>query len=41
MPINSSVVEFILKNNYIFNNISFALKPQIIKTLPKSDMAIV
>ena len=41
IPINSSVVETILKNNYIFNNISLALKPQVIKILPKLDMVIV
>jgi len=41
MPINSSIVETILKENHIFNNISFTSKPQVIKMLSKSDMAIV
>lgn len=40
-PINSIVVEIILKNNYIFNNISLASKPHIVKVSPKSDMTIV
>jgi len=39
--INSSVVKIILKNNYIFDNISLASKPHIIKVSPKSDMTIV
>ena len=37
----SSDVETILKQNHIFNNISLASKPRVIKVLPKSDMAIV
>ena len=41
IPINSSVVETILKNNHIFNNIFLASKPQIIKALPKSNIVIV
>ena len=41
MLINSSVVETILKNIYIFNNVSFAFKLQVIKALPKSNMTIV
>ena len=41
MPINSSMVETILKNNHIFNNISLASKPQVIKVLPKLDITIV
>ena len=36
-----SDVETILKQNHIFNNISLASKPRVIKVLPKSDMAIV
>jgi len=39
--INTSIVKSILKNNYIFNNISLTLKPQVIKTLSKLDMTIV
>ena len=34
-------VETILKQNHIFNNISLASKPRVIKVSPKSDMAIV
>ena len=41
IPINSSVVETILKNNHIFNNISLASKPQVIKVLPKLNIAII
>ena len=33
-PMNSSVVETIIKNNHIFNNILLALKFQVIKILP-------
>jgi len=39
--INASIIESILKNNYIFNNVSLTLKPQVIKILPKSDIAII
>jgi len=35
------VVEDILKKNYIFNNISLASKPRVIKVSLKSDMAII
>ena len=34
-------IKTILKQNHIFDNISLASKPQIIKVSPKSDMAIV
>ena len=34
-------VETILKQNHIFDNISLASKPRVIKVSPKSDMAIV
>lgn len=37
----SSDVETILKQNHIFNNISLASKPRVIKVSPKSDIAIV
>jgi len=36
-----SDVETILKQNHIFDNISLASRPRIIKVSPKSDMAIV
>jgi len=39
--INSSMIETILKSNYIFNNVSLTSKPQVIKVSSKSDMAIV
>ena len=41
MPISADVVEMIIRNNHIFNNITVALKPRIIKVLPKLDMAII
>ena len=34
-------IKTILKQNHIFDNISLALKPRVIKVSPKSDMAIV
>ena len=40
-PINSSIVEDIIKKNHIFNNITLVSKPHIIKILSKSDMAII
>ena len=39
--LTSSNVETILKQNHIFDNISLASKPRVIKVSPKSDMAIV
>jgi len=39
--ISSEDIEYILKNNYIFNDIVLVSKPRIIKVSPKSDMAIV
>ena len=41
MPINLSVVEFIIKNTYIFNNIHITSKLCIIKVSSKSDIAII
>ena len=41
VPLNSEVVEKILKNNHIFNNILLTSRPRIIKISPKSDIAIV
>ena len=37
----SDEIENILKNNHIFNNIILTSKPQVIKVLPKSNMAII
>ena len=37
----ADVVETIIKENYIFNNIMVAFRLQIIKVLPKSDIAII
>ena len=37
----SEDIKYILKNNYIFNDIILASKPCIIKVSPKSDIAIV
>jgi len=34
-------IEMILKQNHIFNNISLASKPRVIKVSPKSDMSII
>jgi len=34
-------IKTILKQNHIFDNISLASKPRIIKVSPKSDMAII
>ena len=34
-------IELILKQNHIFDNISLASKPRVIKVSPKSDMSIV
>jgi len=34
-------VELIIKQNQIFNNVTLASKPRVIKVSPKSDMAIV
>ena len=39
--LSSNNIEMILKQNYIFNNISLASKPRVIKVSLKSDMAIV
>ena len=39
--LTSSDIETVLKQNHIFDNISLASKPRIIKVSPKSDMAIV
>ena len=39
--LTSNNIKMILKQNQIFNNISLASKPQIIKVSPKSNMSIV
>ena len=39
--LTSSDVETIIKQNQIFNNITLASKPQVIKVSPKSDMSII
>jgi len=39
--LSSSEVKIILKQNHIFNNISLASKPRVIKVSLKSDMAII
>ena len=39
--LNASDIETIIKQNYIFNNVTLASKPRVIKVSPKSDMAIV
>jgi len=37
-PINSNVIEAIIKFTYIFNDVCLASKPCIIKVSPKSDI---
>jgi len=39
--LTSNDIKMILKQNHIFNNISLASKPRVIKVSPKSDMSIV
>ena len=39
--INLSIIENIIKKNYVFNNITLVSKPYVIKVLPKSDIAII
>ena len=39
--LTSNDIENILKQNHIFNNISLALKPRVIKVSLKSDIALV
>ena len=41
IPINSSVIQSSIQSTYIFNNICFMSKPYIIKTSPKSDIAVI
>ena len=39
--LSTDVVKTIIKNNYIFNNITIVSRLRIIKVLPKLDMAII
>ena len=41
IPINSSIIETIIKSIHIFNNVCLTSKPHIIKVLSKSDMMII
>ena len=41
MPINSEVMELIIKSTHIFDNINVASKLHIIKVSPKSNMTII
>jgi len=41
MPINSEVMETVIKSMHIFNNVNIASKPHIVKVSPKSNIAIV
>jgi len=41
LSITSDAIESIIKSNYIFNNLTLASRPKVIKTSPKSDMAII
>ena len=40
-PITSDNIELIIKANYIFNNLTLASKPRIIKASPKSDITVI
>ena len=39
--LSSSNVETVIKQNQIFDNVTLASKPRVIKASPKSDMAII
>jgi len=41
IPINSSIIETIIKSIHIFNDIYLASKLCVIKTLPKSDIVVI
>jgi len=41
MPITVDMIKMIIKNNHIFNNITVASRPRVIKMFSKSDMAII
>jgi len=41
IPINSDFIETVIKLSHIFNDLSLAFKPRIIKALHKSDIAVV
>jgi len=40
-PITSQIIKEVLKESYIFKDIEFYLKPQVIKTSPNSDSAVI
>jgi len=40
-PIDSNIMEGIIKASYIFNDIKIASKPHVYKVSPKSNMAII
>ena len=40
-PLFLDVVESIIKNNYIFNNITIVSRPRVIKVLPRLDIVII
>jgi len=40
-PITQSIIEDVLKNTHIFNNITLASRPRIIKASPKSDQVVI
>jgi len=41
ISVTSDIIENIIRSNYIFNNISIASCPRIIKVSPKSDITII
>jgi len=41
IPIIVDVIKTIIKNNHIFNNITIASRPRVIKVSPKLDIAII
>jgi len=41
MPINSEVMEIVIKSMHIFNNVNITSKPYIVKVSSKSNMVIV
>jgi len=40
-PITSQIVKEVLKESHIFKDIKFSSKPQVIKTSPNSDLAVI
>jgi len=41
ISIRSDNIEVIIKANHIFNDLSLALKPKVIKASPRSDIAVI